>query len=249
MIASDTDVFRILHIDSSARSAVSGRDRHGSHTRRLSRRFIDRWSAERPLDSVTYRDVGTTPPAPVSEAWISAAFCRPDQRTIAQKALLAESDRIAAELVAADLIIIGAPMYNFGVPAQLKAWIDNVVRVGVTFGFDRARSGEPYWPMLPPGKRLVILTARGDYGYDAGGRLEAMNLVEQGLKIPLAYLGLNASDVIAIEYDEFADERLALSIARAEKNVDRLVEKRLADVRPSAARRAGASASCQGSGF
>jgi len=122
-------------------------------------------------------------------------------------------------------------MYNFGVPAQLKAWIDNVVRVGVTFGFDRGRAGEPYWPMLSPGKRLVILTARGDYGYDAGERLAAMNLVEQGLKVPLAYLGLHGSDAIAIEYDEFADERLASSIATAENNVDRLVEKLLAGLR------------------
>ncbi|MCM2439419.1 NAD(P)H dehydrogenase [Agrobacterium vitis] len=231
MTLSDDGVFRILHIDSSARSGISGRDRHGSHTRRLSRRFIDLWSAARSHDAITYRDVGSTPPAPVSEAWIAAAFCPPERRTDTQKALLAESDRLASELVAADLIVIGAPMYNFGVPAQLKAWIDNVVRVGVTFGFDRARTGEPYWPMLPPGKRLVILTARGDFGYDAGGRLAAMNLVEQGLKVPLAYLGLHTSDAIAIEYDEFVDERLASSIATAENNVDRLVEKLLAGLR------------------
>lgn len=231
MSLSDSGVLRVLHIDSSARSGISGRDRHGSHTRRLSSRFIDRWSAARPHDALTYRDVGSTPPAPVSEAWIAAAFCPPGRRTDAQKGLLAESDRLAAELVAANLIVVGAPMYNFGVPAQLKAWIDNVVRVGVTFGFDRARTGEPYWPMLASGKRLVILTARGDYGYDAGGRLAAMNLVEQGLKVPLAYLGLHASDAIAIEYDEFADQRLASSIATAESNVDQLAEKLLAELR------------------
>ncbi|OYX75584.1 MAG: NAD(P)H dehydrogenase [Rhizobiales bacterium 32-66-11] len=190
MPLSNSGVLRVLHMDSSARSGISGRDRHGSHTRRLSSRFIDRWSAARPHDAITYRDVGTAPPTPVSEAWIAAAFCPPGRRTDAQKGLLAESDRLAAELVAADLIVVGAPMYNFGLPAQLKAWIDNVVRVGVTFGFDRARPGEPYWPMLASGKRLVILTARGDYGYDAGGRLAAMNLVEQGLKVPLAYLGI-----------------------------------------------------------
>ncbi len=230
MTSSDVGVFRVLHIDSSARSGMSGRDPHGSHTRRLSRRFIDRWAQMRSLDPITYRDVGSTPPAPVSEAWIAAAFCPAELRTGAQNALLAESDRLAAELVAADLIVVGAPMYNFGVPAQLKAWIDNVVRVGVTFGFDRVRTGEPYWPMLAPGKHLVILTARGDYGYDAGGRLAAMNLVEQGLKIPLAYLGLSQSDTVAIEYDEFADERLASSVAAAEQDVDRLAEKLLAEL-------------------
>lgn len=143
----------------------------------------------------------------------------------AQRAVLAESDALTAALVEADLIVVGAPMYNFGLPAPLKAWIDNVVRVGLTFGFDRSRSGEPYWPMLPSGKRLIILTARGDYGYDAGGRLAAMNLVEDGLKVPLAYLGLYDSDTVAIEYDEFADERLAGSIAAAEAAVDRLVDR------------------------
>lgn len=214
---------RLLHIDASARFGLSGRDRHGSHTRRLSRRFIDRWSAARPMDVVTYRDVGGAPPKPVSGDWIASAFCPPERRDEAQKAILRESDQLTAELVAADLIVIGAPMYNFGVPAQLKAWIDNIVRVGVTFGFDRARAGEPYWPMLPPGRRLVILSARGDYGYGEGGRLAAMNLVEAGLKVPLTYIGIRESHTVAIEYDEFADERLAASVATAEVAVDRLV--------------------------
>lgn len=229
----DSHPLRLLHIDASARSGRSGRDRHGSHTRRLSRRFIDRWSDARPEDVVTYRDVGNAPPNPVSGDWIAAAFCPPERRNEAQKVVLAESDRLTAELVAADIIVIGAPMYNFGVPAQLKAWIDNIVRVGVTFGFDRARSGEPYWPMLPPGKRLVILTARGDYGYDQGGRLAAMNLVEAGLKVPLSYIGLQESNTVAIEYDEFADERLSVSISAAEAAVDRLVDSLVDRLLPS----------------
>ncbi|QNA83636.1 NAD(P)H dehydrogenase [Sphingomonas sp. So64.6b] len=223
--------FRLLHIDASARPGLSGQDRHGSHTRRLSRRFIRRWSESRPLDVVTYRDVGGAPPDPVSGDWIAAAFCPPARRDAGQRAVLAQSDRLTAELIAADLVVIGAPMYNFGLPAQLKAWIDNIVRVGMTFGFDRARAGEPYWPMLPPGKRLVILTARGDFGYGEGGRLAAMNLVEAGLKVPLAYIGLNDSDTVAIEYDEFGDDRLSASIAAAETAVDHLVGTLLANRR------------------
>jgi FMN-dependent NADH-azoreductase len=224
------EALRLLHVDSSARQGLSGRDRHGSHTRRLSRRFADRWSASRPDDAVIYRDVGAAPPQPVTEAWIAAAFCPPERRDEAQRAVLAESDRLTTELMAADLLVIGAPMYNFGLPAQLKAWIDNVVRVGVTFGFDRARAGEPYWPLLAPGKRMVILTARGDFGYDPGGRLAAMNLVESGLKVPLAYIGLTDSDSVAVEYDEFADARLSASIARAEEAVDRLVARLCSDL-------------------
>ncbi len=176
------------------------------------------------MDTVVYRDVGAMPPAPVSGEWIAAAFCPPERRDLKQRAVLAESDRLTAELVAADIIVVGAPMYNFGVPAPLKAWIDNIVRVGITFGFDRSRAGEPYWPMLPPGKHLVILTARGDYGYAEGERLAAMNLVEAGLRVPLAYIGIHESDTVAIEYDEFADERLAASIAAAETAADNLAD-------------------------
>ncbi|WID96314.1 NAD(P)H-dependent oxidoreductase [Bosea vestrisii] len=220
----------ILQIDASARSGRSGVDPRGSHTRRLTHRFAERWQAARPQDTLTYRDVGQQPPSPASGDWIAAAFTRPERRNKAAQAQLAESDVLVAELLRADLIVIGAPMYNFGLPAQLKAWVDNVVRVGVTFGFDRSRQGEPYWPMLPPGKRLVILSSRGDYGYGAGGRLEAINLVERGLSVPMAYLGLTETHSIAIEYDEFADERLRASISTAEAAVDELVGKLARDV-------------------
>jgi FMN-dependent NADH-azoreductase len=213
----------ILQIDASARPGISGIDPRGSHTRRLTRRFVERWQEARPQDSVTYRDVGRQPPSPVSGDWIAAAFTRPERRDEAARACLAESDILVQELLCADLVVIGAPMYNFGLPAQLKAWVDNVVRVGVTFGFDRSRQGEPYWPMLPAGKRLVILSSRGDYGYDPGARLGDINLVERGLSVPMSYLGLTQTHSIAIEYDEFGDERLRASISAAEAAVDAVV--------------------------
>ena len=77
--------------------------------------------------------------------------------------------------------------------------------------------------MLPAGKRLVILSSRGDYGYDPGARLGDINLVERGLSVPMSYLGLTQTHSIAIEYDEFGDERLRASISAAEAAVDALV--------------------------
>jgi FMN-dependent NADH-azoreductase len=230
MNTSEKSHLRILHIDSSARPGVSGRDRHGSHSRRLSGRLIRRWSSVRPQDEIVYRDVGLAPPSHVDAEWIAAAFSPPGKRSDQQRARLAESDGLVAELMAADLVVVGAPMYNFGMPAPLKAWLDNIVRVGVTFGFDRKRTGEPYWPMLSPGKRLIILGARGDYGYDPGGRQADVNFVEAGLKAPLAYIGLRDTDSIAVEFDEFADERLARSIAAAESRIDALVDRLVADL-------------------
>jgi FMN-dependent NADH-azoreductase len=215
---------RLLHIDASARFGRSDDQPHGSHSRRLSHRFVTRWQARRPADIVLRRDIAAHPPTPVDAAWIDASFTPVERRSIEQAARLRESDALTEELLGADLLVVGVPMYNFGVPSQLKAWIDNVVRVGLTFGFDRSRDGEPYWPMLPTGKRLIILTARGDHGYGPGERLAGMNLVEAGLTVPLGYIGLTDSRTIAIEYDEFGDERLAASIAAAETAVDDLVD-------------------------
>ncbi|MBO9543933.1 NAD(P)H-dependent oxidoreductase [Caulobacter sp.] len=215
----------VLQIDASARSGRSGETRHGSHTRRLTHRFVQRWSQLRPEDEIRHRDVGVRPPRPVSGDWIHAAFTPEAAREPWMREVLSESDALVAELKAADVIVIGVPMYNFGPPAPLKAWIDNIVRVGLTFGFDRSREGQPYWPMLAgQGKTLVVLTARGDYGYDAGGRVADLELVTPSLARPLAYLGITDLRTVAVEYDEFQDERLAASLGQAETAVDALVQ-------------------------
>lgn len=220
----------LLHLDSSARPGLSGRDPHGSHTRRLSHRFVERWRRAHPQAVVVYRDIGQQPPPPVSGRWIHAAFTPPAQREAWMRDELALSDALVDEVIAADLIVAGVPMYNFGMPAQFKAWIDNVVRVGRTFGFDRARQGEPYWPLLAhQGKRVVLLGARGDYGYEPGERLARLNHVEAGVATALRYIGIEKMDAVAIEYDEFADERLQASILEAEARVDALVDRLLAE--------------------
>src|SRR5689334_93166 len=104
----------VLQIDASARSGRSGETRHGSHTRRLTHRFAQRWSQLRPGDPIHYRDVGVRPPRPVSGDWIHAAFTPEVAREPWMREVLSESDTLVAELKAADLIVIGAPMYNFG---------------------------------------------------------------------------------------------------------------------------------------
>ncbi len=216
----------LLHIDASARSGRSGTDPHGSHSRRLTDRFVRQWLAAQPDSEVVYRDVGQQPPAPVSAEWIHAAFTPEAQREPWMHEALRQSDELVDELMRADVIVAGVPMYNFGPPAQFKAYIDNIVRVGRTFGFDRSRAGDPYWPLLADsGKRLIILSSRGDYGYDAGGRVSERNHVEPAVRSAFGYIGITDSHSIAVEYDEFADERLAESIRQAEAAVDELVSK------------------------
>ena len=216
----------LLHIDASARSGRSGTDPHGSHSRRLTDRFVRQWLAAQPDSEVVNRDVGQQPPAPLSAEWIHAAFTPEAQREPWMHEALRQSDELVDELMRADVIVAGVPMYNFGPPAQFKAYIDNIVRVGRTFGFDRSRAGDPYWPLLADsGKRLIILSSRGDYGYDAGGRVSERNHVEPAVRSAFGYIGITDSHSIAVEYDEFADERLAESIRQAEAAVDELVSK------------------------
>lgn len=227
----------LLHLDSSARPGRSGLEPHGSHSRRLTDRFVARWRAARPGDRLLYRDLGQTPPRPVTGRWIHAAFTAPARREPWMTAELAESDALVEELLAADLIVAGVPMYNFNVPAQFKAYIDNIVRVGRTFGFDRSREGAPYWPLLAgSGKRLVILTSRGDYGY--GDRLAAANHVEPSIRTAFGYIGITETETVAVEYDEFADARLTASLQAAEQAVDALVDRLQTEVtnRATAAR-------------
>ena len=112
----------LLHIDASGRSSRS-------ISRDLSRRFVEAWRARRPGDHVLRRDLAETPPPLMSEAWIAAAFTPPAERTEAMRAALAWSDAAIAELEAADVVVLGAPMYNYGMPAALKAWVEHGINL------------------------------------------------------------------------------------------------------------------------
>jgi FMN-dependent NADH-azoreductase len=215
----------LLHIDASARPGRSDIDAHGSHTRRLSARFVERWRRSRPDDHIDYLDVGRQPPAHVDSRWIHAAFTPPAAREPWMAGVLAESDRLVDQLLAADLIVVGLPMYNISVPSQFKAWIDNIVRVGRTFGFDRSRGAVPYWPMLAEaGKRAVLLGARGDHGYDAGGRVAHHNHTENSVRSAFEYIGITDVREAAVESDEFGGEQLEQSLRLAQARVDALVD-------------------------
>jgi len=223
---------RILRIDSSARTHGSDQAPHGSHTRRLTERFMRRWQAARPEDAVVHRDVGLRPPAPVTARWVEAAFTPPEKRSADLRRELAESDALVDELIAADIILAGVPMYNFGVPAPFKAYIDNIVRVGRTFSFDRTREDSPYTPLLEPGKVLLLLSSRGDYGYGAGGRLADMNYVEGQAQMAFSLIGVTDIRMVAVEYDEFPGSRLDASIRTAEAAVDEIADKLLVEKSP-----------------
>jgi FMN-dependent NADH-azoreductase len=144
----------ILRIDASAR-------RSGSVSRDLADRIVARIGAGA---TVTTRDLADGVPL-IDEAWIGSAYTPPADRTAEQRERLALSDTLVAELQAADTLVIGLPIYNFGVPAAFKAWIDQVARAGVTFEYS------PQGPRgLLQGKRAIVAVASG--GTEAGSELD-----------------------------------------------------------------------------
>lgn len=209
----------LLHLDASARPGRAGEHDHGSRSRQLSHAFVSRWRTAHPDGQVIYRDLGAQPPGPVMHEWIPAAYTPEAQRSASQRAALAESDQLVSELLAADWLVVGMPMYNFGMPAPLKAWVDNIVRVGLTFGFS-AGADNPYVPLLAnKPRRAVLLTSRGGAGFDPGGPLAAMNHADTALRDVLGFLGISDVQTISVEHEEAGGEALAQSVAQAQQRL------------------------------
>jgi FMN-dependent NADH-azoreductase len=121
----------ILQINASAR-------REGANSTRLANAIVDRLKAANPNAQVTLRDLAVTTHPMLDEAALGALFTPADQRTPEQAARVALDDALIAEIQAHDTVVLGVPMYNFGIPAQLKNWIDAIARAGVTFRYTEA---------------------------------------------------------------------------------------------------------------
>ena len=168
---------KLLAIDSSPMTGTAV-------TRRLTRSFVNMWEDHFPGGTVVYRDLGADPP-PHPDALTLGAFSKPQEAlTSIEREAMELSDQMVEELIEADHIVIGSPMYNFTVTSGLKAWIDMVGRPGKTFGY--AEDG----PVgLLTGKKVIIVTARG--GFYAGDGPEAENDFQEGyLKAIFAFMGI-----------------------------------------------------------
>ena len=143
------------------RSSISSEDGDSS---KLSSRFIDRWKEKNPDGEVIVRDLAADP-IPHLTAERFGAFLTPEaDRTPAQAEHVRASDALISELDAADIVVLGLPMYNFGIPSTLKSWFDNVARAGVTFRYTESGSIG-----LIGDKPLYIFASRGGM-YDGTGR-------------------------------------------------------------------------------
>lgn len=210
----------ILHIDSSVRAANNPNPDHDSISKNIARRFVDTWKQNRPEDDeYIYRDVGVNPPDFITQDWIGAVFTPEEKRTPTQRERLALSDKLIAEVAKADVILISSPMYNYGMPAQLKAWFDQIVRIDKTFDFDLSRGDFPLQPLLS-GKTLIIVTSSGEFGFEKGEIREESGHLAPHLRTLSKYLGGGTVYEIAAEYQEFGDERHRMSVANAKNKAE-----------------------------
>ena len=205
----------LLHIDASPRG-------ERSHSRRMTREFVEQWKQAHPNDTVTYRDLGHNPVPYVDEAWIAAAFSPPEQHTPELREALRLSDQLVDEFLAADIYVIGIPMYNFSVPGVFKSYIDQIVRFGRTVAYEPNDIADVYVPLVL-GKKMFIIEARGDSGFEPGGRYEKMNHHDPYLTTVFGFMGITDITFVHIEKEVYGEQKLAESIATARAKIAKLI--------------------------
>lgn len=199
----------ILYLNSSVRST-------GSVSRQLSGEFIEKLKAAHPGAKVVTRDLAANPLPHLSESMVGAYFTPPEQRSDEQKQLIKQSDEVVAELLAADIVVVGAPMYNFSVSSTLKSWIDHVARAGVTFKYTETG------PVgLVQGKKFVIFTSRS--GVYSSGPAKAMDFQETYLRGVLGFLGITDVSFISAEGLAMGDEAVNSALANGRNAMDALI--------------------------
>lgn len=179
----------LLHIDSSPRMERSS-------SRRLTAHFVECWRCLNPDGMIISRDLATHALPFITEEWIAAAFADASQHSERQQKAIAVSNELVDELIRADELVIGSPMYNYTVNAALKAWIDQVVRVGRTIAY-------PSYEGLLRGKRATILATRGESAVLPNGE-PSYDAQIPYLRYVLGFLGI--VDVRVVQADQLAGD-------------------------------------------
>src|SRR5271170_4477694 len=179
-----------------------------SYSQRIARGIVDDLKIQDPSVHVVVRNLAKEPVPHASEDFAIGRNLPLDQRNDATLRALALSDTLVDELAAADVIVIAAPMHNFGIPSALKAWIDHVVRPGRTFTYsDKGPRG------LLEGKKVVLVLARG--GVYSNGPMQPYDFQEPYLRTVLGFIGLTDVDVVRIEGVALGDEALKTALESA----------------------------------
>jgi FMN-dependent NADH-azoreductase len=186
-----------------------------SISRNMTRRFVSDWQAAHPDGEVVDRDLMETHLPFVTAPWLQAYFTLPEQHSPEMKEALRLSDELVGEILAADHIVIATPVYNYNVPAALKAWVDHTVRKGLTLGFDG--SG------LVTGKKATVLLASGGV-YAEGSPIRDRDIATQYLRLILNVIGITDMTVVAgggAKVVDMGEQTMDGFIARVEPKVGR----------------------------
>ena len=184
----------------------------GGQSSRLADQLVAELVAQNPGAEVVERDLVADPVPHLDGARVGAFFTKPDERSAEQKAVIAYSDALIGELRRADVIVLGLPMYNFGVPSQLKAWFDHIARAGVTFKYtEKGAVG------LLTGKKAYVLAARG--GVYAG---TPNDFETPFVRQFLGFLGITDVEFVYAEGLALGEQSRNNSIAAAQAGVRRL---------------------------
>ena len=179
----------------------------------LANQFVSAFHERRPDARIVLRDVAATDPVPHLDAERFGAFLtQSDQRSAAQHAVVAYSDTLISEVREADVIVLGLPMYNFGVPSQLKAYFDHIARAGVTFKYtEKGPVG------LLTGKKVYVFAARG--GLYAGTPLDTQTAYVRDF---LRFLGLSDVEFVYAEGLAMGPQTKETNLAKAVAEIERL---------------------------
>lgn len=200
---------RLLHID----SAITGKD---SVSRQLTASTVAAWRAEHPELQVDYLDLAAQPVAHFNSESLALRHGQTENLSDAQKRENAVTERLLAQLLAADVVVLGAPFYNFSIPTQLKAWIDRIVQPGRTF---RYTADGPEG--LAGGKTVVIASSRGGvYSGNAAARL--LDHQESYLHTVLDFIGVTDVRVVRAEGLGLGADAKAAALAQAHEAIDAL---------------------------
>lgn len=207
----------ILQLNSSARRVQDGQ---GSVSTRLAQELVAALSKRQAGAALTVRDLGLDPVAPLDEAALGALFTPAEQRSPEQAARVAAADALVAELMAQDVIVIATPMINFGVPTQLKNWIDAVARAGVTFRYT-ATGPEG----LVKGKKVYVVVASG--GMHRG---QSTDGITPYLRTVLGFMGMSDVEFIYAEGMGMGPEAVEAGMASARQQIAALTGNTVAAV-------------------
>jgi len=197
---------------------VNSSPRSNSVSRRLTRQVAEAWKSKNPVGHVIERDLTGDNLPFLTEAWIQASATPAEQRTPQQRQTLALSDKLIEELLAADLIVVGAPMHNFSISAPLKAWIDLITRAGVTFSYGaKGPKG-----LISGDKEVLVIVSRGGT-YTEGSPADFQ---VPYLRHMLAFIGLTEVTIIDVDKQAFGAEAAQQSIDEALKQLSMTAESR-----------------------